>query len=170
MAPLAQQPCSVRAATRSIACYRRELLLMAAGPFSSLAPFPALAGKRRSLQHPGGRSLPDPRQACGGEDDLGVDRHPLRLRPAGRFLNSERRASPLKPYSDCALGQASRRFGRFSSTWPPRAGFQRRNPLESDQGSGKRSHVVKAVYSVRPAPAVVRSKVSSGSGQGTRIP
>src|ERR1035441_3363764 len=58
-------------------------------PSSSLARFPAFVGKRRSLQHSRRRSLSRPRQARRREDDLGLDRHPLRLRPAGRLLSGK---------------------------------------------------------------------------------
>jgi hypothetical protein len=70
---------------------RQELSSMAAGSSSPLAPFPALAGKRRSLQPSGWRSPSRPRQASGRKDDLGLDRHPLRLRPAGGLLSVKSR-------------------------------------------------------------------------------
>src|ERR1017187_6165068 len=44
-------------------------------------------GKRRSLKHSRRRSLSRPRQANGREDDLGLDRHALRLRPPGRLMS-----------------------------------------------------------------------------------
>ena len=69
---------------------RQELSSLTTEPPSSLAPFAAFAGKRRSLQHSRRRALSRPRQASGREDDLGLDRHPLRLRPAGRLLSENR--------------------------------------------------------------------------------
>jgi len=65
---------------------RQELSRLATEPASSLAPFPALAGKRRSLQHPRRRSLPRPRQAKRRENDLGLDRHTFGVRPGGWLL------------------------------------------------------------------------------------
>ena len=74
-------------AIRSSGSRRQELSPLATKPSASLAPFPALAGKRRSLQHSHRRSLPRPWQAGGRGNRLGLDRHALRLRPPGRLLS-----------------------------------------------------------------------------------
>src|SRR5208282_223031 len=85
---------------------------------SSLAPFPAFAGKRRSLQHPRWRPLSRDRQARGREDDLGLDRHPLRLRPAGRLLSARSMLRTGTPAWLAHWGKArnaSAPFPRFST-------------------------------------------------------
>ena len=61
---------------------------MAREPWSPFAPFSAIAGERRSVHGPRRRSLSRARQAIGGEDELGMDRDPRRIRPAHRLLSA----------------------------------------------------------------------------------
>ena len=128
------------AAVRSSRSRRQELSSLATEPSPPLAPFPSFAGKRRSLQHSRGRPLSRPRQAGGREDDLGLDRHALRLRPADGLLSARSMRPAGTPAWFPHPDGDSRRFGRFSSKrrceTVPKPLATRENLLLRTPGSG----------------------------------